>query len=186
MFINSTASKTSLKHERFVYFKSDWLFHGAYSFITVIFYFVFLFNWMDGECFPKWYLSSCHKVVPALCQGGGKHLGRIEAKQRGPFMTSPCPYSQIFGVIILLKYCIMPVYSSLNVAILLVFNSNYLYFAVFPHGFRQEAPSLVGAAHCLHGTQWLFGRLVLNKNCGNICLYYSRHKASPCFFFCSL
>lgn len=47
----------------------------------------------------------------------------------------------------------MPVYSSLNVAILLVFNSNYLYFAVFPHGFRQGAPSLVGAAHHLHGTQ---------------------------------
>lgn len=49
----SPASKTNLNHQRLVYFKSDWLFHGAHGFITVIFDFVFLFNWVDGKCFPK-------------------------------------------------------------------------------------------------------------------------------------
>lgn len=56
--------------------------------------------------------------------GGGKHLGRVEVKQHDPFMTSPLPYSQIFGVIILLKFSIMLIYSYLSVIILLVFDSN--------------------------------------------------------------
>lgn len=30
-------------------------------------------------------------MVSALSQGAGKHLGRVEAKQQGPFMTSPLP-----------------------------------------------------------------------------------------------
>lgn len=50
--------------------------------------------------------------------GGGKHLGRVEAKQHD------LPYSQIFGVIILLKFSIMLIYSYLSVIILLVFDSN--------------------------------------------------------------
>lgn len=46
---------------------------------------------IDGKYSLKWYLSSCHKVVSALSQDGGKHLGRVETKQQGPFMTSPLP-----------------------------------------------------------------------------------------------
>lgn len=87
----SPATKTSLKHQGLVHFKSGWLFHGAHSFVTVIIDFVFLFNCVDGERFPEWYLSSCREVVSALSQGSGKHLGRVAAKQQGPFMTIPLP-----------------------------------------------------------------------------------------------
>lgn len=36
-------SKTSLKHQRFIHFKTDGLFQGAHSFVTMSFFFNFFF-----------------------------------------------------------------------------------------------------------------------------------------------
>lgn len=85
-------SKTSLKHQRFIHFKTDGLFQGAHSFVTMSFFFNFFFFlklvWVGGKLFPKWYLTSCHKLVSVLSRGLWevvlhRPLGRGEAKQQG-------------------------------------------------------------------------------------------------------
>lgn len=80
----SPTSKTNVKHQRSVYFKSDWLFHGAHVFVTVIFDFFFLIGLMVNVSLSgisaavvRWFLPLARvagSILAGLKQSSKVHL----------------------------------------------------------------------------------------------------------------